>query len=43
MKHHSEVNALVLPALDEVWLGNKTAEEAIQSVDAQVQEIMNKE
>lgn len=43
VKHHSEVNALVLPALDEVWLGNKTAEEAIQSVDAQVQEIMNKE
>lgn len=42
VKEHSEVTALVTPALDEVWLGNKTAEEAIMSVDAQVQEIMAK-
>lgn len=40
VKNWSKVNTVVMPALDEVWLGNKTAQEALDSIDAQIQDIM---
>lgn len=40
VKNYSKVNTLVISALDEVWLGNKTAQEALDTVDEQIQQKM---
>ena len=40
VKNFSKVNTVVMSALDEVWLGNKTAQEVLDSIDSQVQDKM---
>lgn len=40
VKNYSKVNTLVISALDEVWLGNKTVQEALDSVDSQIQDAL---
>ena len=38
VKGFSEIDAIIAPALEQVWLGNKTAEQAIKEVEPKVQE-----
>ncbi|HHY81715.1 MAG TPA: sugar ABC transporter substrate-binding protein [Clostridiales bacterium] len=41
VKNYGKISAIVTPALDQVWLGEKTAEEALKEVESQINELVD--